>query len=313
MGNSRSGTSTWAPASRCSRTCRASAAPSRTGVRDQRPAERSRAPRARPRRPAPPPRAHRSRRGPRARRAHRRGRAAGPRCGAPRRPRRWSMPSPMDATRRPRSAHGYLATLEDALAGIATIATVSGRYYAMDRDRRWERDPAAYDAIVDGRGERAASAAAAIASAYAADCRTSSSGPTVIGNYAGTARRRRRRAHELPRRPGEAAHPGPGARRTSMASTAARGRETSGVTTLTEYQAPDELPVAVAFPPLVIDSLAAELSRRGPAPAPRRRDGEVRPRHVLLQRRSRGGLARARSASSCRRTVRWRRTTRRPR
>jgi 2,3-bisphosphoglycerate-independent phosphoglycerate mutase len=35
------------------------------------------------------------------------------------------------------------------------------------------------------------------------------------------------------------------------------------VTTLTEYQAPEELPVAVAFPPLEIDSLAAELSRRG--------------------------------------------------
>ena len=47
------------------------------------------------------------------------------------------------------------------------------------------------------------------------------------------------------------------------ASTAARAARPLDVTTLTEYQAPDELPVAVAFPPLVIDSLAAHLSRLG--------------------------------------------------
>ena len=162
----------------------------------------------------------------------------------------------------PRSAQGYLATLEDALAGIATIATVSGRYYAMDRDRRWERTQLAYAAIVDGRGERAASAAAAVASAYAADISDEFIRPTVIGSYAGL--------HD-----GDAAvHMNFRADRARQLTRAlalehfdgfdrgTRPRDLS-MTTLTEYQAPDELPVAVAFPPLVIDSLAAELSRRG--------------------------------------------------
>jgi 2,3-bisphosphoglycerate-independent phosphoglycerate mutase len=162
----------------------------------------------------------------------------------------------------PRSAAGFLATLESRLAGIATVATVSGRYYAMDRDQRWDRTQLAYDALVHGRGEHAPSAAAAIASAYAANVSDEFIRPTVIGDYAGMrdgdaaihlnfrADRARQLTRSLALDDFDAFDRGPRPRNLT-------------VTTLTEYQAPDELPVAVAFPPLVIDSLAAELSRRG--------------------------------------------------
>ena len=54
----------------------------------------------------------------------------------------------------PTSGAGYLADVEKRLEGTnASIATVIGRYYAMDRDKRWERNKLAWDAIVFGRGE----------------------------------------------------------------------------------------------------------------------------------------------------------------
>jgi 2,3-bisphosphoglycerate-independent phosphoglycerate mutase len=55
----------------------------------------------------------------------------------------------------PTSGEGYLATLEDwcRRAGVGRIATVVGRYFAMDRDRRWERIQPAYDLLVHGRAE----------------------------------------------------------------------------------------------------------------------------------------------------------------
>lgn len=54
----------------------------------------------------------------------------------------------------PTGGAGYLASCEERLAASgAKIATVVGRYYAMDRDRRWERSKIAWDAIVDGIGE----------------------------------------------------------------------------------------------------------------------------------------------------------------
>src|SRR5882762_1438486 len=58
----------------------------------------------------------------------------------------------------PRSAIGYVADLEARLRAThtdAAIATVGGRYYAMDRDRRWDRIERGYDAIAHGLGERA--------------------------------------------------------------------------------------------------------------------------------------------------------------
>ncbi|MEZ6037627.1 MAG: 2,3-bisphosphoglycerate-independent phosphoglycerate mutase [Planctomycetota bacterium] len=68
----------------------------------------------------------------------------------------------------PRSAQGYVATVEQWMQelGVGRIGTVIGRYWAMDRDKRWERVQLAYDALVLGRGDVAASASAAIAAAY---------------------------------------------------------------------------------------------------------------------------------------------------
>ena len=58
----------------------------------------------------------------------------------------------------PTAGEGYLRTLDEwfATAGVGRVATVTGRYYAMDRDRRWERVQAAYDLLVHGRGEHIA-------------------------------------------------------------------------------------------------------------------------------------------------------------
>jgi 2,3-bisphosphoglycerate-independent phosphoglycerate mutase len=81
----------------------------------------------------------------------------------------------------PRSAMSYLPDLESALqrAGGA-IATVSGRYYAMDRDRRWERTQAAWLAMVRNEGLRANSANDAIAQAYAQGDSDEFIKPTVL-------------------------------------------------------------------------------------------------------------------------------------
>jgi 2,3-bisphosphoglycerate-independent phosphoglycerate mutase len=67
----------------------------------------------------------------------------------------------------PRSALVYVARLEQELAAKGgEIATVSGRYYAMDRDRRWDRVALAWEALRFGRGRRARSTRAAIEEAY---------------------------------------------------------------------------------------------------------------------------------------------------
>lgn len=69
----------------------------------------------------------------------------------------------------PTSGAGYLAQLEAKMTelGIGEIATISGRYYAMDRDNRWERIEQAYNALVNGTGRLAETATAAMAAAYA--------------------------------------------------------------------------------------------------------------------------------------------------
>jgi 2,3-bisphosphoglycerate-independent phosphoglycerate mutase len=87
----------------------------------------------------------------------------------------------------PRSAPGYIDELERWLRQAGRIATVSGRYYAMDRDRRWERTKLAYDALVHGEGLRAATAAEAVAAAHDRDDTDEFIRPTVIGDYDGMA------------------------------------------------------------------------------------------------------------------------------
>lgn len=70
----------------------------------------------------------------------------------------------------PKTALGYIHELEDGMVqiGVGKIATVSGRYYAMDRDKRWERVERAYKALVLGESGKAASAAAGVEASYAA-------------------------------------------------------------------------------------------------------------------------------------------------
>jgi 2,3-bisphosphoglycerate-independent phosphoglycerate mutase len=87
----------------------------------------------------------------------------------------------------PRSAEGFLHQFERAIAGIADarIATVSGRYFAMDRDKRWDRVSKAYAAIVCAEGPRNATADAAIAESYQNDVGDEFVIPTAIGDYHG--------------------------------------------------------------------------------------------------------------------------------
>ncbi|APM40649.1 2,3-bisphosphoglycerate-independent phosphoglycerate mutase [Clostridium kluyveri] len=68
----------------------------------------------------------------------------------------------------PSSAYMYIDDMEKYIQkiGIGKIATVSGRYYAMDRDKRWERVELAYNALVYGRGNKAASAGEAVTNSY---------------------------------------------------------------------------------------------------------------------------------------------------
>jgi 2,3-bisphosphoglycerate-independent phosphoglycerate mutase len=89
----------------------------------------------------------------------------------------------------PDSGLGFLRDLERAMAeiGAGRVGTVSGRYYAMDRDRRWERTRRAYDAIVLGVGERAGSAEEAVSRAYAAGITDEFIPPTVIDDGSGPA------------------------------------------------------------------------------------------------------------------------------
>ena len=82
----------------------------------------------------------------------------------------------------PKSARGYLEELaEKADETGATLATVSGRYYAMDRDENWERARKAYDAIVNREGRRADDAVEAVEAAYERGETDEFVEPTVVG------------------------------------------------------------------------------------------------------------------------------------
>ena len=160
----------------------------------------------------------------------------------------------------PRSAEPSLRALQarcDAL-GNARIASVGGRYYAMDRDQRWDRLRRAWDAIVDARSEyTAASAVAALEAAYARGENDEFVQPTVIdggvpvrdGDAVVFMNFRADRARQLTAafvQPGFAGFDGmaPPARRPAL----------SRFTCLTEYDA--TLPAPVAFAP---DDLAHTL------------------------------------------------------
>jgi 2,3-bisphosphoglycerate-independent phosphoglycerate mutase len=87
----------------------------------------------------------------------------------------------------PTAGAGYLEEVGRWLRRAGRIGTVGGRYWGMDRDRRWDRTKRAYDAIVHGRGERAADAVDAVRASYEREVTDEFVEPTVIGDYDGTA------------------------------------------------------------------------------------------------------------------------------
>ena len=86
----------------------------------------------------------------------------------------------------PRSALDFLKAFQ-AAAPNAPVVTVSGRYYAMDRDTRWDRVALAYAALAQAEGARAPDALGAVKQAYDAGTNDEFVRPTVIGDYAGMA------------------------------------------------------------------------------------------------------------------------------
>jgi 2,3-bisphosphoglycerate-independent phosphoglycerate mutase len=155
----------------------------------------------------------------------------------------------------PHSGRGYLAELERWLRQAGRMGTVSGRYYAMDRDRRWERTKLAYDAIVHARGINAASADEAIADSYERGETDEFVKPTVIGDYDGTedgdvsifVNFRPDRARQLTQALAEP----------DFAEFPRGDGVPLDLTTMTEYR--QGWPYPVAFPPDVPDTTLAEV------------------------------------------------------
>ena len=87
----------------------------------------------------------------------------------------------------PSSALAFMANLEARLPTSSQIVTVIGRYFAMDRDNRWERVQTAYDAMVQAKGDQAETSEAAIKAAYDSGKTDEFVPATVIGDYSGFA------------------------------------------------------------------------------------------------------------------------------
>lgn len=87
----------------------------------------------------------------------------------------------------PSSAAGFLADFEKSISGLNNIkiATIEGRFYAMDRDKRWDRVEAAYNTILAAEGKRYATADEAIKASYAEKVTDEFVIPAVIGDYQG--------------------------------------------------------------------------------------------------------------------------------
>ncbi len=87
----------------------------------------------------------------------------------------------------PKSAKAYLEKFQSDIHGLpgVRIATVAGRYYAMDRDKRWDRVQKAFDAIVDADARRFDDAFAALEASYSENVTDEFVVPAVLGDYAG--------------------------------------------------------------------------------------------------------------------------------
>ena len=84
----------------------------------------------------------------------------------------------------PASAEGYIVKLQEKMKekGVGKIASISGRFYSMDRDKRWQRVQKCYDALVNGEGIKANSAEKAIEDSYQKEVFDEFVEPTVICN-----------------------------------------------------------------------------------------------------------------------------------
>ncbi|HEX4117808.1 MAG TPA: 2,3-bisphosphoglycerate-independent phosphoglycerate mutase [Rhizomicrobium sp.] len=89
----------------------------------------------------------------------------------------------------PKSARGFIEKFLKDVEGAPGVrmATVSGRYYAMDRDKRWDRVKKAYDALVDADAPRQSDIFAALDASYAENVSDEFVVPAVLGDYAGMA------------------------------------------------------------------------------------------------------------------------------
>jgi len=170
----------------------------------------------------------------------------------------------------PSSALGFVRDLQSRLAAAhpgARIASVGGRYFAMDRDKRWERTEQGYDAIVHGEADyHAPSAVAAIEAAYARGETDEFAVPTVIDHGDGPLRVedgdpivhlsfRADRARQLTHALADGSDFDGFDRRSPSGRVAPEGIL---VLTMTSYE--DGLPVLVAFPPETARSLAEAFS-----------------------------------------------------
>ena len=160
----------------------------------------------------------------------------------------------------PHNGAGYVEEVERWLRLTGRIGTVGGRYWGMDRDRRWDRTKRAYDAIVRADAPRADSAVGAIKASYERDVTDEFIEPVVIGDFDGVAEDepfifinfRPDRARQLTRALGEP----------DFDEFDRGGAGAFEVTTMTEYH--DGWPYPVAFPPREPDvTIARVIAEQG--------------------------------------------------
>ena len=167
--------------------------------------------------------------------------------------------------------------------GGARVATVSGRYYAMDRDKRWDRTELAFDALVDGEAEfRRTTGEEAVRAGLRARRDRRVHQADARGGGGPDPRRRPRDLLQLPARPGAPAH--------------REARARPGVPAHDAHRVPRGLGLPGRVPARAAGG-HARLDARRPrqCAAARGRDREVRARDLLLQRR-RGGRVPGRGA-----------------
>ncbi len=192
----------------------------------------------------------------------------------------------------PRSALGYMRAVLDYAKGRAVVASLGGRYFGMDRDKRWDRTELWYRVAVDGTGPEGTDPLAVIQAAYDRNVTDEFITPTVIVNGDGPV---------APMRDGDALicfnYRADRMRQIVRALTQpdfdgfdVGKRPALFVATMTAYDRTVDLPVA--FPPQSMANIVGEVvSKVGHAHVSDGGNGEVRPRDLLLQRRHRDAVS----------------------